>query len=384
MRSEVMKKKSLVSLGFLLLWSSMGHSREIPMSTTNLVLLYNQHRMGQPQFVPWAGDFFPYSSDGIAKRWQGKSPTEQYDLFHRLEKRTTNWEKKNHSCRELSGSMKESCEGWWGHCNAWAAAAITEKEPRTSRTVQGVNFRVGDLKAYLTELWMESDAGFLGNTQKDEKTGKWVEDRRSDLARRRISGSTKTYYDAFWDVTPREFFLSFTNTIGIMKQSVVIDRFTGDEVWNQPIAGYRILPLRVEDLKSPEKRGSSTVYPVEFRMKIYWAKDDVEPDHLSSNFQVSQTTDQEWDSLPRDYEQRLLKFVLFFNAPVILEGERVVKAGRMVGPGVWDHQVNPSRYRNLDDTHPDFIWMPTNLFDDPGNEYMNTQFTEQRVYQITR
>ncbi len=43
-----------------------------------------------------------------------------------------------------------------GHCHAWATAAIWEPQPTSSETHSGVEFRIRDKKALLTELYIQS------------------------------------------------------------------------------------------------------------------------------------------------------------------------------------------------------------------------------------
>ena len=62
-----------------------------------------------------------------------------------------------------------------------------------------------------------------------------------------------TNYDAYWDVSPRQLFYILTNYVGLNGIGVALDRFTGSEIWNQPLSGYRFLPIRQEDIGEPEK-----------------------------------------------------------------------------------------------------------------------------------
>jgi len=48
------------------------------------------------------------------------------------------------------GSMQFGVGSWFGHCNAWSAAAIMEPEPRHDVTVDGITFTAGEVKALLT------------------------------------------------------------------------------------------------------------------------------------------------------------------------------------------------------------------------------------------
>lgn len=357
--------------------------------------LMNEHRIGAPEIPAWAGDFFAYANDGTAVLLneegypdrKGRSPMQAYDQISglRAPRSAHEWEKKNHTCRELKGEEKKSCEGWWGHCNGWAAAAVKHYEPRSTMNVKGTRLSIAEQKGILAELWLSTDSLMAGETNKSRKTGAWV-------------GLDSPDSQSFWDIQPRSFFLILTNYVGIFKQGLVIDRFTGDEVWNHPLAGYRILPISPQDVNAVTHNGK-TLWAVSMTVKLYWANDMGLPaGHISQVFDVqSHTTDSsKLESLPRgregvDFEGRILSFTLFLDAPVEWGANgKILKAGKLVGPGIWEHQKNVNLYRgrweDLNHTHPDFVWTPTNPFHDLyggyGNPYVipsvaMSLFTEQ-------
>ncbi len=357
--------------------------------STDFASLFNHSdRAVQPKQVPWAGSYFPYGYHGIADDSQQKpSFSEHYDrTFHQGRLQATQWEKTNHSCDSVEKELQEGCKNWWGHCNAWAAAAIKEAEPRNAIEHAGTRFSVGDQKAYLTELWMDSDSLFAGDTNKSVKTAGWVYDPKSSEARTPLDYGEGSTYDAFWDVTPRSFFHILTNYVGLMGTSVVIDRFTGDEVWNHPVAGYRFLPIRKEDRLAAVTRSGRTLYPVFLRVKLYWTNDGVPASYLSQGFDIRQTGDDErirrtWAN-PNEFEGRILKFTLFLDAPIETDaaGARVLSAGRIVGEGIWHHQQ--VKVARPDETHPDFIWLPTRLMSGSGDA--NPHIRSTVVSQIIR
>ncbi len=338
-------------------------------TNTDFASLYNHgERSVQPNQVPWAGSYFAYGKNGIADETeQSPSYAARYDkVFGRGTQSAAKWELAHHSCDAFAEQYREGCRAWWGHCNAWSAAAIKEPEPRTEIShSSGETFTVGDQKAYLTELWMDSHSLFAGSTNKDVKTSGWIYDPQAPESIRAVGYGSGTTFEAFWDVTPRAFFMILTNYVGLMGTSVVIDRFTGNEVWNQPLAGYRLLPIRPEDRLEPETLDGRTLYPVILRAKIYWANDGVRADHVTQGFDIKKTTDDESVSFtwPNDveYAGRFLAFTLFFDAPVETspDGTKVLSAGKIMGEGLWRHQQYSAA--NPDRTHPDFIWLPTRL-----------------------
>lgn len=374
-------KKSWLSLFVIV--SSLQAFAEPMISEQDFGSLFNRFRYAQPAQVPWAGSYFAYGDNGIGtgivggrsvKERGDVSASFMYDeMYNNGQGKAHKFEVSNHSCDAVPADQKESCLGWWGHCNGWSAAAIKEAEPRQSVQWKGKTLEVGHQKALLTELWLTSESGFLGNTQKKRETGSWIYD------------VNDPDYQTFWDVSPRQVFLAFTNQIGLQKTGVVIDRFTGEQVWNQPVVGYRILPIRAQDLGQQTYEGKN-FYFAKVRMKIYWANDNVQPGHISSGFDISKTGDQDYDDgIANDYAQRLLNFKLFFDAPVVMDGSgtRVQSAGQLVGDGLWDAQEQPVAYpAQLNQTHPDFIWQPESAYIDYSNGYGNPYLNINEVQNI--
>jgi len=372
------KSLSLLTLAFV---ATHTHAQDFRPRKTDFASIYNEFRFAQPKNVPWAGSYFAFANDGIAVGLGGGSPAEKYDLLFVPRSSAVKWEKENHSCSVYKGEEKESCDAWWGHCNAWSAAGIKEPEPRKVVVYKGTPLEVADQKAWITELWMDSGSLFAGNTNKSLKTDSWILDPTSHLAKSPIDYGSGSNFEAFWDVTPRNFFLIFTNYVGIKGMGVVIDRFTGDEVWNQPIVGYRILPIREADiLPEVENEAGYVLYPVKIRMKIYWANDGVPEEYISNPFDIKSTSDsQSVEDFGEDYTGRFLSFKLFFDKPLEIEGSKIAKAGRIVGDGIWDHQENPPRgAKSLNHTHPDFIWSPLDL-DLAGQGNANPALKEANV-----
>lgn len=348
------------------LFTLLVNAADLPIDNTNFKDLFNNYRKAQPNNIPWAGTFWAYANNGID--WPyidgAPSPAGKYDAFIRANDAAGKWERTYHTCNGL-GDKEAGCRGWWGHCNAWSAAAIKEEEPRESVTINNSSgtylFRVGDLKGYITERWMDDEDYYItGKTNKGLKTGQWVFDKSSQA-------------EAFWDVTPRTFFLLFTNYIGLLKTGIAIDRFTGDQVWNQPISGYIIHPLTSNDIGSRNAKGQ---YPVTLTMIIFWANDNVGPDHISSKFNINSYPDNyAGESHDWDYASRVLRFTLYFDDQVQVssDGKQILSAGKLVGDGVWAHRNNPSLVKSLDQGHPDFIWIPGRLPKTPksGNKILS-------------
>ena len=121
-------------------------------------------------------------------------------------------------------------------------------------------------------------------------------------------------------------------------------------------------------------------------MKIFGAKDNVHPGHISTGFSIDKTTDNEgFDVLADDYDERLLNFKLFFDAPVVMDatGTKVQKSGNMVGDGIWADQEVPVNYPPaLNQAHPDFIWQPESAYVDFSRGYGNPYIGVNEIQDI--
>lgn len=346
-----------------------------PIKSTDFISLFNQHRTGQPDPVPWAGSYFAYQNDGTAmgvdSAGRGVDSATSSTPSAMMEYKAVfgvsgghEWEKENHTCSIYSGADRESCDAWWGHCNGWAGAAIKEYEPRKKATINGKSISVAGLKGLLTEYYLESDYHFEGTTDKSQTTGAWVNE---------VGTSS---YRSFWDVTPRQFFLLLTNYIGVQQRGIIVDRFTGDQVWNQPMVGYRILPITSKEQKVKLANGTQ-VSRYEMAMKIYWADDGVNPGVLSDVFSIDKMGDSTSTATGSDhYTGRYLKFYLDFDQPLTItdSGRKVGGNARMVGNGVWynqqlllDGKVAEVSWGSLDQTHPDFVWVVLNAAAESDN-----------------
>jgi len=65
-------------------------------------------------------------------------------------------------CAKREGKSEGRCiPGWFGLCHAWAPSAILAPEPQKDVTVNGVTFKVNDLKALLTYVYNRVETRFL-------------------------------------------------------------------------------------------------------------------------------------------------------------------------------------------------------------------------------
>lgn len=268
---------------------------------------------------------------------------------------------------------------WWGHCNAWAAAAIMEDEPvrRGTVTANGktVDFTPGEAKALLTEAWMEHRSSFQGSRHDDpENTGLSYE-----------------------DVTAAGFHIYFGTQLGVRQKSFVIDRYTGDQVWNQPMRSYiweiepmyedgtaekiELFQTSYDNQGTPSKRslGQRDVYPVQVTAHIHWMTDGLAHEQAT----VANITA---DAYPKNHSQlralwndnvemRSLTYTLYLDRPM------ADASARIIGDGAWDAGLAGSN-----NAQPDFMWQPLNqspTVRNYENPFVSTEFLHANILPAT-
>ncbi len=114
---------------------------------------------------------------------------------------------------EILNSYNPGGEGWWGHCNGWAAAAILTNEPTEARTVEvggvEVAFSTADVKGLLTESHYSTYSRFYGERYNGED-------------------------DDITDLTPSAFQRIVTFYIKEQGVPLVFDTTASEAVWNFP------------------------------------------------------------------------------------------------------------------------------------------------------
>lgn len=311
----------------------------------NLAVLQHKYSKAVADPVPWVGYWWPYTENGIADQTYDsarQSPADKLDAALGNSNWSASWEYYNHG-------YGRGAEDWWGHCNGWATAAIMDIEPRTARSVNGVKFGVRDRKALLSEYWMESGADFTGTRVWDPY-------------------DVSSY--AFWDVVPADFHLIMTNIVGRQKRSLIVDRYTGAEVWNQPIVAYEIAPIKPRDYLGPDPEYYN-LYRVNLKMTIWWGSDQVEPDDVTPKFAWKEN---------EFFEKRTLKYELWVDAPLKFDSAgNLVSSGDIIitNQGLGGQWKNGINYELLVDSHPDFIWIPVSYAASSG--YKNPRLNDSWV-----
>ena len=251
------------------------------------------------------------------------------------------------------GNGVAGVEGWWGHCNAWAAAAIMEDEPKARGNVtfegNSVEFTPGEAKALLTEAWMEHHSSFKGSRSNEP------ENKMEDVK--------------YSDTTPAGMHIYFASQLGQQGKSFVIDRFTGSEVWNQSAHSYKfeIEPLYENDesesieLKQTDydwqggasirDLGARDVYPVHVEARIYWMTDGLPHEAATVDNILEDVYPANHTELRRAWgdqvEMRELTYTLYLDKPLS------DASAKIIGDGVWDETLHGGNH-----SWPDFMWQP--------------------------
>jgi hypothetical protein len=214
--------------------------------------------------APWAGNYFPMESGGIASRWRTNeypsevldksaiegmtekqlrnlSPVEKYDIMMGFyDFRTTKHELK------MRGPQRElKPEFWEGFCNGVRCAGIMTKEPQfpvsfTNKDGITVMFSPADLKALAGASYFYV-----------EKYGQ-------------IGGPSPEKMHAQNQPNAAVFDLALRYHLAQKKKGFVIDSHLGSEIWNETVVGYTRNFDDVEGLDDSEK----ALYPKAHK-KVY-------------------------------------------------------------------------------------------------------------------
>jgi subtilisin-like proprotein convertase family protein len=273
------------------------------------------------------------------------------------------WEVNEH------GNSQFGVQYWWGHCNAWSAAAVMEPEPVKDAVVKDVPFNVGDVKGLLTEAWMECNSSFFGT--RNERHSEAKDREKPD----------------YLDITPANFHIFFADQIGIRDKSFVADMYAGSEVWNHPIKAYwsKCEPqyeVGADGKAKPEKKdpkltdyggwyggkpqvtslGERSVYPVLCTTTVHYMSDGVAPAELTEKYDFASMTYEKFTGYYSDhYLRRTLTYVLYLSAPMDSDDAAIV------GDGEWNHG-DLTKYGQI---HPDFVWQPTANTNQSNRDYEN-------------
>lgn len=319
-------------------------------------------KQGEASAIPWPGSYWRMSQDSINYAWDGAgslSATAKYEKAfggHGLEDQVSRYfgidsQRSATSCTEDSQcdeSLNETCgkragesEGrciplWFGICDGWVAASLLFPEPKHPVVKNGVTFKVQDIKALLSLVLLNatSRSVSLRCEARDDGDGSALD------AHGRPTGQDCR------DTNPGTLHIILTNYLGIQKKSLVEDRTYSNEVWNQPLRGYKVLETRtVSGQEANRLLGAKPTGPTGRIADRYLFNDDARSLVYVKN-DVSYITEATPES-----DGNLARYIEIFTRHDVYEYILELDwTGDVIG-GEW---VAGSK-RN----HPDFLWLPT-------------------------
>ena len=214
---------------------------------------------GEAASIPWASNYWPTAHDNINFKWDG-SASDSAAMKYQKAFGGTDVEgavSRNHGIDSMAGggtacttdSQCKSADGeicakrngrtsgyciptWFGICHAWAPVSMLLPEPQRPVTVNGVTFKVNDIKALATLVHDRTSSKFV-SLRCNGRGSELVFDKYG----RPQGGDCK-------DTNPGTWHVLLANYLGKMKTPFVEDRTYDYEVWNQPIRGFRMTSKR--------------------------------------------------------------------------------------------------------------------------------------------
>jgi hypothetical protein len=180
---------------------------------------------GAAKVVPWSGYWWPYLESANPNLYDEGGALARYDTYV-LDKTGVNPGAREWELRHHHGGAS-----WWGHCNGWAAASISEPEPRAV-TKRGISFTQDHIEGLLSELYLSPSYTMFGTPC----TG--------------CSTSSSQYKD----VTPAQFDQVMREYMGKQRMNVIMDLDPGSEVWNYPAYSYERTATVIGDVQQVTMR----------------------------------------------------------------------------------------------------------------------------------
>ncbi len=226
---------------------------------------------GEAARIPWAGSYWPVYQDGLNHKWDGANdpPSTKYakafgvtgveDAVSKANGIDSQSSRKKCTAATAAATCKadlgEECsfragktEGyciptWFGICHAWSPAAIMIPEPRKVVIRNGVTFKINDLKALASLVHDGVETKFVSlRCESDDRVGaEEAVDVDFDIHGRPEQQACR-------DSNAGSFHVLLAGYLGTQHASFVFDRVYDDEVWNQPLRGYKIVDTRVVDV----------------------------------------------------------------------------------------------------------------------------------------
>jgi hypothetical protein len=236
---------------------------EVERQNTVFAALWNDDFVWNFDKLPTKGSVpkgrIPYSGYIYLDKWGGTEEVmSKYDRAFNRGFPATSWEEvDNTEGKKKAGGLffRQEDNGWFGHCNGWAAAAIRHAEPQQSVRMNGVVFSPADIKGLLAEVYVYNDVEILAGEN--------------------VS------------LNPGTLHAILANWIGRGSHPIGMDADPEEEKWNYPVYSFASGFAK----RSPRE--------VEVRTNILFAKD---------------TEDEEFNKSPRIHEMKSFHYMLYVNS----------------------------------------------------------------------
>lgn len=275
----------------------------------------------------WSGDYWPSKKGGVNKRWNTEdqqgfkyespareavlkmsqeelaklAPTEKYDLF------LGNYD---YPLREeAKGTASKRAKDWAGICHGWAPASLRHSEPvpKTVVNPDGIKipFGSGDIKGLLSYYYaFYYEAESTNQVGLKCYFGSWL-------------GGVKNCDE---DLNAGAFHIIISNKLGMKGEGFLMDVDRFNEVWNQPVVGYK---TKIVDEYLPRSKGAADLTVREMR---------VETELFYTN-----ESDPTWNVVYGTKDQLIAKKDLVYRLELDADG-------KIIG-GSWESKERP-----------DFLW----------------------------
>ncbi|MEM9102383.1 MAG: hypothetical protein AAGB12_08660 [Pseudomonadota bacterium] len=228
---------------------------------------------GEAKVIPWVGGYWPKYLDSVNYRWDGEnsvSAIEKYaeafdvrdyygnkanledpiSLKYGIDGKRYTWPSPQACsttnrycgygmrCAIRQGETEGVCtETWEGICHAWAAAAMSEPEPVNPVTINGVTFKINDIKALTTLMYTQGrQKNYMSYPCKKS-------DARGEIQYDQWGRPSADDFECA-DTNPGALHVIAANFLGIHQRSFVEDRIFDEQIWNQPVRGFDVLETR--------------------------------------------------------------------------------------------------------------------------------------------
>jgi hypothetical protein len=272
----------------------------------------------------WASDWWPNRKGSINRRWNtatqvgfrlvspnrdaittmtqsdlaALAPSEKFDLLIG---------DYNYSLvKEVSRIANPRAPEWYGICHGWAPAAVNHVEPTAKTLISNDGIRIpfgsSDIKALLSYYY-----AYYHEVESTRQVGK------------RCFFLNPGCRDE--DLNAGAFHISIANTLGIQKESMILDIESSELVWNQAVNGYHSTIVN-DQLRPSDDSARGTLHRIRVKTAMSYVKEIKANSWAPTNGTVAHVNDV------KHYE-----YFLDINAK-----------GKIIG-GNW-----------ISKTRPDFIW----------------------------